>query len=68
MKVIERYRCELCNTEYSDKKKAEACEQNHKKPKKIVSSRYLSKGQDETGYPKSIDVLLADGNTVTFTR
>ena len=31
MKVIERYRCELCNTEYSDKKKAEECEKNHKK-------------------------------------
>lgn len=68
MKVIERYRCELCNTEYSDKKKAEECEKNHKKPKKIVSYRHLAIGQNLKGYPVSVDVLMDDGNTVTFKR
>ena len=68
MKAIERYKCELCNTEYSVKKKAEECEKNHKKPKKIVSCRYLSKGANLKGYPVSIDVFMDDGNTVTFRR
>ena len=30
MKKIEKYRCEICKTEYSDKTKCLQCEKNHR--------------------------------------
>lgn len=68
MKVIEKYRCEVCHTEYSDKRKAEACEKCHKKPVKISGARYLSMGQNGTGYPVIITVKMSDGKEVTYKR
>lgn len=41
MKKIEKYRCEICKTEYSDKTKCLQCEKNHKTPVEITDTRYL---------------------------
>ena len=68
MKIIEKYRCEICNTEYADKKRAEACEQSHKRPAKIVKTRYLSVGQNESCYPISITVKMDDGKELIYRR
>jgi len=68
MKVIQRYQCEVCHTEYTDKKKAEACEKSHRQPAKIVGARYLSMAQNGPGYPVSVTLKMSDGNEVTYKR
>lgn len=68
MKEVKHYICELCNTEYSDKNKAQECEKNHKKYTEIVGAKYLSKGQDLKGYPVKIDVKFSDGEIITYHR
>ncbi len=68
MKVIEKYRCEVCNTEYTDRKKAEACENCHKQPVKITDTRYLPIGQNRTGYPVSVTIKMSDGEEVIYKR
>lgn len=45
MKKIEKYRCEICKTEYSDKTKCLQCEKNHKTPVEITDTRYLPYSQ-----------------------
>ena len=42
MKKVEHYVCEFCNTEYTDKGKAEECEKGHHKPVKISKCLYES--------------------------
>lgn len=37
MKKVEHYICEVCNTEYKEKKSAERCEKSHKHPKTVTS-------------------------------
>lgn len=41
MKKIEKYRCEICKTEYSDKTDCLQCEKSHKTPVEITDTRYL---------------------------
>jgi len=68
MKTIEKYLCEVCNTEYADKQQAEACEKNHKKPVKIVDVRFLPMRQNGTGYPVSVTIRMDDGKEVIYKR
>ena len=68
MKVVEKYRCEVCHTEYADRKQAEACEKIHKLPTKISGARHLSMAQNGTGYPVSITVKMSDGKEVIYKR
>lgn len=68
MKTVQKYRCEMCNTEYADKAVATSCEKNHKIPQSIASARYLSQAQDGRGYPVTISVLMSDGSTVVYKR
>lgn len=68
MKEYTMYRCEICNTAYSEKKKAVDCEKSHKKIKEIKHCRYLSKAENGKGYPVAIDVLMENGEVITFKR
>ena len=68
MKKIERYVCEICGTEYTDKARCQKCEKSHKTATEIIDARYLSLHQNEQGYPVSVTIKFNDGKTVIFKR
>ena len=68
MKEVKHYICEFCNTEYKEKSTAERCEKGHILPKDIKSRRFLPMKDNNKGYPISIDVLMANGDVVTYKR
>ncbi len=68
MKVIQRYQCDVCHTEYTDRNRAEACEKSHKQPAKIVDARYLAMAQNGAGYPVSVTLKMSDGKEVIYKR
>lgn len=68
MRKIERFVCEMCGTEYKDKRMAESCEKCHKKPVAIIKSRYVSKSQNGAGYPVTVEIQMSDGTFQTYKR
>ena len=68
MKKVEHYICEVCGTEYKDKKRCADCEKGHIKPVEIYTSKYLSLDKNAKGYPSSINIKMEDGNLVTYKR
>ena len=68
MKVVQKFRCEVCHTEYAAEKAALEGEASHKLPLAIVNARHLSMGQNGTGYPVSITVRMSDGKDITYKR
>lgn len=68
MKRVEKYRCEICGTEYADSKIAEDCENGHKTVEKIKDARYQPISIIRNGYPVSISVLMSDGEIITYKR
>lgn len=72
MKTKTLYTCEICHTDYADKKAAETCEKSHKTKLEIISARYLAvkvpimSGKD--GFPVTITVKGENGETVTYKR
>ena len=68
MREVKHYICEICGTEYKDKKKAQDCEKHHCKAVTIKKARYTSFDNNKKGYPVSIDIEMADGTVVTYKR
>ena len=68
MKKIELYQCELCGTEYKDKKQEEECEENHVETIEIVSCKFVKKALISDGFPISITVKSEDGREMTYER
>lgn len=68
MKEVKHYICEMCGTEYNDKKKAQECEIMHKKPVKILNAKYLPITSNKLGTPKSIIVEFDDGSQAEYKR
>lgn len=68
MRKIEYYICEICGTEYKYETKAEDCEKCHKTPVTIIKSRYVSKHQDDEGYPVMVEIQMSDGTFQTYKR
>ena len=68
MKKINLFVCELCGAQYKEEATAAKCEKNHKKIVNITSTRYLSLASNRTGYPSYIEVLLDNGEHLTFKR
>lgn len=68
MKEVKHYICEICDTEYNTKLKAQECEKSHKKPVGIGKCKYLPVTQNAKGYPKSIEVDFGKGDTVMYCR
>ena len=68
MRTVRHYVCETCGTVYTDKAKAAECEKGHKAPEKIIRTRYAPVSGDRTGYPQTLEVLMADGKTATCKR
>lgn len=68
MKKVEHYICEVCGTEYNEKKKCTDCESGHHKPVGISSAKWVSIGNNRSGYPTRIYVKMSNGETVTYIR
>ena len=68
MKEVKHYICELCNTEYNEKSKAQSCEKSHIETLAIERCKYLPMHINNSAYPQSISVIMADGKTVTYKR
>ena len=68
MKKVEHYICEICGTVYADKAEARECEKGHHAPERIVRMRYTAVHSDRTGYPQTLEVLMADGKTAVYRR
>lgn len=74
------YICEICKTQYSEKKDAERCEATHIKPKRLTKKMkfhafrsgrdpILTYAHSETkNYPDWIDIEMQDGETIRYKR
>lgn len=61
MKTVEHFICEICKEEYKEKDKCMECEDNHRKPIGIVSSKYSPIRLDKTGLPITITIEVEGG-------
>lgn len=68
MKDVTLWKCDICGTEYRDKKKCEQCETEHKKKGKIVKMRHLPYTSDQSGYPDKITVKFEDWEELVYSR
>lgn len=65
---VKHYICEICNTEYKNKYSCQRCEKGHIKPLEIVKQKYVSIGNDASGYPVWIEVEMSNGKVVRYKR
>ena len=68
MKELKLFVCEICGTQYKEKRKCQECESSHKEPKSIVSSHYLSYQNNKSGYPNIIQVEFSKGEVISYHR
>lgn len=66
MKEKQLFVCELCNTEYTDKKKAKLCEDSHKTKFKIKNMRYVAMNNYRSGFPVTVTLEAEDGSIKTY--
>lgn len=66
MKEKQLFVCELCNTEYADKKKAKLCEDGHKTKFKIKNMRHVAINNNKTGFPITVTLEAQDGSVRTY--
>lgn len=70
MKIKTMYTCEVCDTNYEDKNKAELCEKTHKVVE-IERAEYLpynSCNNDLKGFPLRIWVRAKDGTCAVYKK
>lgn len=68
MKKVEHYICEVCGTEYNDKNRCEICEKGHKKPIKILTSKYQPITNNALGIPSTIVIEFENGSKFEYKR
>lgn len=68
MKELKLYKCEICETEYTDKKEAMECEENHVETLEIVDCEFVRKAFMDDGFPTKITVKSEDGTERTYFR
>ena len=68
MKELKQYQCEHCKTVYSEKRKAEQCEKNHKVKVKVVKMVHRPVSDDASGYPLYVMVKFDDGQVVKYKK
>lgn len=61
MKELKLYQCELCGTQYKDKKEAQECEKNHVKDFEIVKRAYREPNGKLYRFPVKIWAKSKDG-------
>ena len=68
MKQIKHYKCEICETEYSDVERCQRCEQSHIAPQTIAKARYLPNSVETKNYPVELNIVFGDGTIRTYRR
>lgn len=68
MKIVEKYKCDVCGTEYKDRKDATECENGHKKAKKIIKQVHQPHNLNMSGYPLKLEVEMSDGTKLMYKR
>lgn len=70
MKIVELYICEICHTQYANKKMAEECEAKHIKPKSVNDLEFYYKPYTmlSTGMPHKIVMRDERGIAYTYKR
>ena len=68
MKELKLFICECCGTQYKDKIEAKKCEDSHKTKLKIKSLKFVNYKNDNTGFPKSIEIEDEKGNIISYKR
>ena len=61
------YTCEICKTDYAEKKKATESECVHKTKLKVINACYKSINAVTHGFPTKITVQSKDGKEMTYT-
>lgn len=64
MKELKLYQCEICGTNYNDKKKATDCEKSHKPWAYIIDNRYKANSK----YPETFTIVFADNHKIIYYR
>lgn len=69
MKEVMLYQCEVCGTQYKDKRKATECERSHNKPVRISGMKFNSMNCGSSdGCPVKITVVFENGACVDYRR
>ena len=68
MKTVEHYICDICKTEYNNKRKCENCESGHRKPKKIIGAIYHPITINALGIPEKIEIEFDNGSKFTYKK
>lgn len=68
MKEVKHYICDVCGTEYKDKKMCIECEKGHHKPKKIDGATWVPMKNNGSGYPTRVHIEMSNGEVITYKR
>lgn len=68
MREVKHFICEICGTEYNDKKKCADCEKGHIKPEEINGAKYVSITNNKSGYPLAVHIKMSDGKIITYKK
>ena len=69
MKKLELYQCEICGTQYANKKDCKDCEDSHIRTKCISGTKYNAKNiGSNDGLPVKITVTFENGVCADYRR
>lgn len=68
MKKLELYQCEICGTQYNDKRKAVDCEKSHLVDIKITNMVFKPISMEASGFPIKIEITAANGKKAVYRR
>lgn len=68
MKKLELYQCEICGTQYNEKRKAVDCEKSHLVDIKITNMMFKPYTMSEDDFPFKIEVTAPNGKKAVYRR
>ena len=66
VKVITRYKCEMCGTEYNSEREAENCKAFHKEPVSVKPLQYMGKNCFKKPFPFRVIVEVEGGKRALY--
>lgn len=60
------YRCEICGSDFSDRKQAKKCEEGHKTGLVVEKAEYNPCGWVNHGFPRMVILKSKDGKTAIY--
>ncbi len=66
MKIVTRYKCDLCNSEYLDEASAVECERQHITDLKLVCTEYEDMFVRGLRFPVRVVLQSPDGEKMTY--